>query len=115
VERARVLPTKTDSAHTFQSRLQKAQTGALAAPAPKAALPQEKPALVSAPAPQPAVTPAAAKVAPSRPVAAPKPAPVRKEPRPKKTFPNELPVSFEEAAKEYSGGANQFKGSVWLA
>jgi 4Fe-4S dicluster protein len=114
IDRARALHPETDFGDSFQSRFRKAQTdGAQAAPAPKAVLPQEKPASVAAPAPKPVAAPAAVKTAPPPAAAAPKPVPVKKEPRPKKTFANELPVSFEEAAKEYGSGSSQIEGMAW--
>src|ERR1700741_3738352 len=60
IARAQALHPETDFGDSFQSRFRKTQTDALAAPGPKPALPQEKPAIVSAPAPKTAVTPAAA-------------------------------------------------------
>lgn len=116
IARARALHPETDFAGNFQSRFRKGQTeGAVSLP-PQPAAAQEKPA--AAPPAQPkaaaAAVPAAVKVPPPV-AAAPKPPPAKKEPRPKKTFPNELPISFAEAAKEYAGGGSQLKGLLWLA
>jgi 4Fe-4S binding domain len=127
IARARALHPETDFGENFQSRFRKANGGdvpkpgaaaAAAPPAPAAAAAQEsveqkKPAAPSAPAPKPAAAAPIAKPAP-QPVAA-KPMPVKKEPRPKKTFPKELPISFEEAAKQYTSGGTTMTGRVRLA
>jgi hypothetical protein len=70
--------------------------------------PAPKPAAVS-PAAEPKAAPAAAKLPPAQP--APKPgAPAKKEAKPKKTFPNELPVGFEEMSKRYTSRGSLSKG-----
>lgn len=128
IARARALHPETDFGESFQSRFRKAN-GAEAAkpaaaaaavavpPAPTAAaqesVQQEKPAASSAPAPKPVAAAPIAKAAP-QPVVA-KPAPAKKEPRPKKNFPKELPISFEEATKQYTGGGTTMTGRVRLA
>jgi hypothetical protein len=128
IARARVLHQDTDFGENFQSRFRKGETqaegGAAEVTKPASSAP--------APAAAAAVTPAPAKPVvapkPAQPVAAPKPvaaapaaqaatAPkpvvqVKKEPRPKKTFPNELPLSYEEISSRYRGGGSLSRG--WL-
>jgi hypothetical protein len=118
IARARALHPETDFGEGFQSRFRKANeaepakpagTAASAAEAPapapaaaaQASAQQEKSAAPSAPAPKPVAAAPIAKAAPL-PVAV-KPVPAKKEPRPKKNFPKELPISFEEATKQYTG------------
>jgi Fe-S-cluster-containing hydrogenase component 2 len=127
IARARALHPETDFGESFQSRFRKADgaepakpaaaaAAEIPAPAPAAAqeiAQQEKSAAPSAPAPRPVAAAPIAKVAP-QPVAA-KPVPAKKEPRPKKNFPKELPISFEEATKQYTGGGTTMTGSVRLA
>jgi len=115
IARARALHPETDFGENFQSRFRKRQADG--APSVQAAAPVEKPA---AAAPVPATKPAAvpvsqiAKTPPPPPLAgAPKPVPAKKEPRPKKTFPHELPISYEEAAKEYGRTGTTLKGIAW--
>lgn len=118
IARARALHPETDFGESFQSRFRKASGDAATTPPAHAATAQEKPASVAVPAPKPAAAaaPVVGKAAPPPPVAvAPKPAPAKKETRPKKTFSHELPISFAEASKEYTGGGTQLKGSLWLA
>ncbi len=124
IARARQIHPETEFGENFESRFRKkeAPTDAAAsasakaageAPAPAAAAP--KPANPAA-APDVAATPAPAqavaipKSAP--PAAAPKSAPAKKEPRPKKTFPNELPVAFEELSSQYRSSAALGRG--WM-
>ncbi len=131
IERARALHPETNFGESFQSRFRKANgaesatavaamaasvaetPAATPAPATQASVPQEKPAAEPAPAPKPTPAAPVAKAAP-QPVAA-KPVPAKKEPRPKKNFPKELPISFEEASKQYAGGATTLTGPVRLA
>jgi 4Fe-4S dicluster domain len=131
IDRARALHPETDFGESFQSRFRTANgaevpkpagTAAAAAeipaPAPAAApaqksAEQEKSAGPSAPAAKSAAAAPIAK-APPQPVAA-KPAPAKKEPRPKKMFPKELPISFEEATKQYAGTGTTMPGPVRLA
>ena len=116
IARARVLHQDTDFGENFQSRFRKGETQAEAGvsealkpaspPPVTAAMAAVKPAAPEAVAPPKAAqAAAAANPAPAKaaqPVAAPKPAaPVKKAPPPKKTFPNELPVSFAEVSSQY--------------
>ncbi len=121
IERARSLHPETEFGENFQSRFRKDIADSSAKPAAEAAATQEKADPPAAPAPKPAVTPAPTSVpAPAKaaaqpvPVAAPapKPAPVKKESRPKKTFPGELPISFDEALSKYASGGSDLKGGV---
>src|SRR5205823_6520633 len=111
IARARSLHQDVDFGENFQSRFRKAQaepvtastTQKLAAPASPAPAPQK------AAGPEPVVTPPAAKPMP-RP-AVPKLAPlVKKEVRPKKTFPNEMSVGFEELSNQYKNSGSLRKG-----
>jgi Fe-S-cluster-containing hydrogenase component 2 len=129
IARARALHPETDFGESFQSRFRKANGGETAKPAvaaaPAAATPapapaaaqdnaqQEKSAAPSLPAPKPVAAAPIAKAAP-QPVAA-KAAPAKKEPRPKKMFPKKLPISFEEATKQYAGTGTTMPGPVRLA
>ena len=124
IARARSIHPQTDFGDNFQSRFRKtsgdgaAAPAAAAPPAPAAhaAAPQEKVvAKQTAPAPAaaPVAPPVAAKVAPAP--AAPKPAPPKKEPKPKKTFPKEIPLSFEEVSKKHADGASAIKGLAKVA
>jgi 4Fe-4S dicluster domain len=114
IARARALHPELAIGDNFQSRFRKGVVAA--APAAAAAQP-----VAAAPAPaaaaQPAVAPVIAK--PPLPSAKPAPAPVMKAPRPKKDFPNELPLSFDEALKQFqAGGSTQpgwFRAAVILA
>ena len=124
IERARVLHQDTNFGESFQSRFRKGQAPAEAATV-EAAMPNES-AVVEAPKPaNPAPAPRAAAAAiptPAKPVAAPKAAqpaaapkpaaPVKKEPRPKKVFPKELPQSFEEVSNQYKSGGSLVRG--WM-
>jgi NAD-dependent dihydropyrimidine dehydrogenase PreA subunit len=103
IARARELHPETDFGANFQSRFRKAaaavsEVRAAAPPAAKAA-PSAAPEATAAA--KLVVAPPAAKTPP--PVVAPKPAPIKKEPRPKKVFVNELPGSFTAAQKEFEG------------
>ena len=121
IARARALHPETNFGADFQSRFRKGPADAAQpAPAVQQSASPEKPPVQPAPAPEPIAAPptakpvaAAAKATP--PPAAPKPAPVKKEPRPKKNFPKELPVSFEEASKQYTGDGATMSGPVRLA
>ena len=131
IARARALHPETDFGNGFQSRFRKAQSDGAAAATEKAAAGEPKPAPVQAPAAKPASTPvtaapsvaapapAVATVAPAAKAAAPavvpKAAPTQSQPRPKKTFPKELPISFEEASKQYAGERGHLTGGVGLA
>jgi hypothetical protein len=108
IARARDLHKDTDFGENFQSRFRKAnaEQGASLAPVATPAAPatssstpvaQPKPA----PPPKPAVAPAAAAQVVPPPVV-PKPVvQVKKEVRPKKSFPQEVPASFEEISSQY--------------
>ena len=121
IARARALHPQTEFGESFQSRFRKANgsdsaavpAAAVAPPPPlaQAAVSQEKAAAKPVPAPvAPPVAPAAAKAVP-----APKPAPVKKEAKAKKTFPNELPLSFGDASKKYAEGSRPIHGVAKLA
>jgi len=127
IARARVLHQDTDFGENFQSRFRKSETQAEAgvgealkpasAPPVTAALAAVKPSAPEAVAPPKAAQAvAAANPEPAKaaqPVAAPKPAaPVKKAPPPKKTFPNELPVSFAEVSSQFKAGGSLGQG--WL-
>jgi len=116
IARARSLHQDVDFGESFQSRFRKAQPeegAAVTAATQKAstkaatvAVPTEQKA---PPPPKPAAAPVAAKPAP--PQAVQKPAPqVKNESKPKKTFPNELPVSFEEISNQYRSSGSLAKG-----
>jgi NAD-dependent dihydropyrimidine dehydrogenase PreA subunit len=125
IARARALHPETSFGENFQSRFRKGNGAEPATPAAGAASATEKqaapaatppPAAQASPAPdQPAAQPppapkavAPAPVAKAVPQAvAAKPVPAKKEPRPKKTFPKELPVSFKEADEQYAGAGAQ--------
>ena len=118
IARARSLHQDVDFGENFQSRFRKveAEQGAAASAAiqqapPKAVAVTAPAEQKAAPPPRPAAPPPAAKSAP--PQAAQKPAPqVKREPIPKKTFPNELPVSFEEISNQYRNSGSLGKG-LW--
>jgi len=113
IARARSLHQDVDFGENFQSRFRKAQAEPVtasaiqkpAAPASPAPAPQK-----AAGPPEPVGTPPPAGKPTPRP-AAPKPAPlVKKEVRPKKTFPNEVSVSFEELSNQYESSGSLRKG-----
>ncbi len=106
VARARALHPEVTIGDNFQSRFRKG----VAATAPAAAAQLCAGSLAPAPvaAAKPAATPVVAKAPPPVPSAKPVPAPVKKAPQPKKNFANELPLSFDEAMKQFqSGGSTQ--------
>jgi len=113
VARARALHPEVTIGDSFQSRFRKG----VATTAPAAAA---QPGAAAAPvaAAKPAATPVVAKAPPPVPSAKPVPAPVKKAPQPKKNFANELPLSFDEAMKQFqSGGSTQpgwFRAAVIL-
>lgn len=116
IARARALHPETDFGETFQSRFRKPANGAAVTPPPEAAGIVAAPAAVTEPVPKPVVTPAPAAAAkPTPQPVAVKPAPSKQELRPKKTFPKELSVSFEEATSQYGGGGAIESGVVRLA
>jgi hypothetical protein len=111
VARARALHPEVAIGDNFQSRFRKgvaatAPAAATAAAAVPPAQPGEAAAPVAVAKPTPA--PVVAKAPPPVPSAKPVPAPVKKAPQPKKNFANELPLSFDEAMKQFqSGGSTQ--------
>lgn len=114
VARARALHPEVAIGDNFQSRFRKG--GAVA---PAAAVTSAVVAPVPVAAAKPAAAPLVAKAPPPVPSAKPVPAPVKKAPRSKKNFANELPLSFDEAMKQFqSGGSTQpgwFRAAVILA
>jgi hypothetical protein len=111
IARARSLHQDVNFGDNFQSRFRKAQAEPTTATAtqkpsltasppsaPPNSVPPEQPKPVAPP--KPVAAPAAAKAA-AQP-AAPKPPPQpKKESRPKKTFPSEVSVSFQELSNQY--------------
>jgi 4Fe-4S binding protein len=106
IARARALHKETDFGENFQSRFRKVE-GEQAAPVPKppvtpASSPTPAAEQKATPPPKLDATPAPAK--PAAPPPAPKPAPqsqAKKEIRPKKIFPSEVSVSFQEISEQY--------------
>ena len=121
IERARALHPETEFGENFQSRFRKDKPDGSAKPAVETAVTPTKaaPAAASAPkpvpVPAPSAAPAAAKVV-VQPAAAAgpaaQPAPAEKEGKVKKTFPGELPISFDEALSKYATGEAELKGAV---
>ncbi|HYA28795.1 MAG TPA: hypothetical protein VEI95_08255, partial [Acidobacteriota bacterium] len=87
------------------SRFRKAEAAAPAAPS---AAPAKAAAAVPVATPKPVAAPLAAKPPPQ--VAPPKPLPVKKEPRPKKKFPNEIPGDFAEISHRFANGGSHLTG-----
>src|SRR5436309_4256970 len=112
IARARSLHQDVDFGENFQSRFRKAQVEPATASAiqkPAAPSPAPAPQKAAGP-PEPVGTPPPAGKPTLRP-AAPKPALlVKKEVRPKKTFPNEVSVSFEELSNQYESSGSLRKG-----
>ncbi len=103
IARARALHPRTDFGENFQSRFHKVPTdGATVTPPPQPAAAQAA-SVVAAPLPKPVPVPTAATKPVPQPAVA-KPVAPKQEPRPKKTFPNELTVTFQEARSQYGGG-----------
>jgi hypothetical protein len=121
IARARALHPQTDFGEHFQSRFRKEAANGAAGPATASAL---EAALAAAPKPA-APEPSAAPAPPARPVAPPpKPAPAAAAPRqvpakkpapPKKTFPKELPIGFEEAMQKYADRAGRMPAGLKVA
>ncbi|MDH3444742.1 MAG: hypothetical protein OEN50_12505, partial [Deltaproteobacteria bacterium] len=121
IARARQLHPETDFGEKFESRFSKteapAETDAAEAAKPASAAPPPaatvaKPAGPAAAAISTPAKPAAPSKA-AQPAAVPKPvAPVKKEPRPKKTFPNELPAGFEELSSQFNASGAMDHG--WM-
>jgi len=130
IARARALHPETDFGNGFQSRFRKAQNDGAVTATEKAPAGEAKVAPVQASAkpetttasaapsmptpPAPAATPTPG-VPAGAPAVAPKPAAIKTPPRPKKTFPKELPISFEEAEKQYAGERSHMTGGARLA
>ena len=115
VARARSLHPELTIGDNFQSRFRK---GAVAA-VPAAAAPPVAAAAAPIAAVKPVPEPVIVKPPPPVPSAKLAPMPVKKEPRPKKNFPNELPLSFDEAIKQFQSGGSTlprwFRATVILA
>ena len=114
IARARAIHQDVSFGEDFQSRFRKANAEqkpavAMKQPTPPANAKPPPAEQKSAPPPNPAASPEAAKppVAPSIP---PKPAQIKKEVRPKKTFPSEVPQSFEELSNQYKSRGFLSKG-----
>jgi len=114
IARARAIHQDVSFGEDFQSRFRKADAEqkpavAMQQPTPPANAKPPPAEQKSAPLPNPAASPEAAKppVAPSIP---PKPAQIKKEVRPKKTFPSEVPQSFEELSNQYKSRGFLSKG-----
>jgi len=121
VARARALHPEVAIGDNFQSRFRKGVAATAPAAATAAApVPPAQPGTAAAPvaAAKPTPAPVVAKAPPPVPSAKPVPAPVKKAPQPKKNFANELPLSFDEAMKQFqSGGSTQpgwFRAAVIL-
>jgi NAD-dependent dihydropyrimidine dehydrogenase PreA subunit len=114
VARARALHPEVTIGDSFQSRFRKGDAAAPAAAATTAVL-----ATAPVAAPKPAAAPVVAKAPPPVPSAKPAPAPVKTAPRPKKNFVDELPLSFDEAIKQFQSGGSTlpdwFRTAVILA
>jgi ferredoxin len=114
IARARALHQDVNFEENFQSRFRKAgaeQKPAAAMPQPVSSdNPTPPPAEPkTAPPPKPVAIPSA--VNPVPPPVAPKPAPaVKKDVRPKKTFPSEVSESFEELSNQYRSSGFLSKG-----
>lgn len=131
IARARALHPETDFGNGFQSRFRKAQADGVAATTDKAvaaepkAAPVQSAAVKSESTPASPASPVAAQVAAAATAApaakaaaaavAPKAEPIKTQPRPKKRFAKELPISFEEAENEYAGQRGHLTGGVRLA
>jgi hypothetical protein len=122
IARARALHPETNFGDNFQSRFRKGNGDGAAAPAAQSAAAPEKPPAAAAPAPAseaaaappPAATPVT-KPAPPPSAPAPKPPAAKKDQKPKKSFPSELPLSFEEASQKYTRGGSHLSGAVRVA
>jgi hypothetical protein len=115
VARARSLHPELTIGDNFQSRFRKGAVAAI----PAAAAPPVAPAAAPIAAVKPVPEPVIVKAPPPVPSAKLAPMPVKKEPRPKKNFPNELPLSFDEAMKQFQSGGSTlprwFRAAVILA
>jgi 4Fe-4S binding domain len=118
IARARELHKDTDFGEGFQSRFRKGNTTQEVAtePATKPVAPaSSNPSPVADPKPAPPAKPAVAPAAAAQvvpPSIAPKPVvQLKKEVRPKKSFPQELPTSFEEISNHYKS-SGFFTGGI---
>lgn len=114
IARARSLHQDLNFGEDFQSRFRKASADAKPAAATRStdssANPGSAPAKVTAVAQAKSMA-ASAPVKAAAPQAAPNPAPqVKKDIRPKKTFPNEVSESFEELSRQYRNAGFLSKG-----
>ncbi|HTF93621.1 MAG TPA: YfhL family 4Fe-4S dicluster ferredoxin, partial [Verrucomicrobiae bacterium] len=111
IARARAIHPETDFGTSFQSRFRK---GEGVAPVVAAAETVKPTIAAAAPtpavAPKPAAAPAPVAAKPASQAVAPKPVPVKKEPRPKKTFPNEVPGNFTEVAQQFAVAQSRMTG-----
>ena len=118
IARARALHPQTDFGDHFQSRFRKANGSAAAVSTPAAAMETATPSKVAPPVAPPAAAPAPSLAASPAPV--PKAAPTvasanltpKKPAAPKKTFPRELPIAFDEALAKYGDASGRMPASV---
>ena len=121
IARARSLHQDINFGENFQSRFRKGTTSeeapAAAAGSKSATKETVQPAppveRKAAPPPEAAAAPAATNAAPAA-VASKAPLQVQKEVKPKKSFPNELPLSFEEIANQHKDSASLSRGAGQL-
>ena len=115
VARARSLHPELTIGDNFQSRFRKGAVAAVPAAAAQPVAAAAAPIAAVKPVPEPVIV----KAPPPVPSAKLAPMPVKKEPRPKKNFPNELPLSFDEAIKQFQSGGSTlprwFRATVILA
>jgi ferredoxin len=110
IARARTIHPEISFDESFQSRFRK---GAVASAAPAAVAQAQAVAAAPVAAAKSVAAPVVAKLPPK--VVALKPAPLKKEPRAKKTFTNEVAGSFAEVANQFSTGGGALKGLPRLA
>jgi Fe-S-cluster-containing hydrogenase component 2 len=110
IARARTIHPEVSFDVNFQSRFRK---GTAASAAPAAATQAQAVAAAPVAAAKPVAAPVAAKLPPK--VAVPKPVPLKKEPRAKKTFTNEVAGNFAEVANQFSTGGSTLQGLPRLA
>ena len=115
IARARALHQEVNFGEEFQSRFRKANAeqkpaAVMQQPASPAKPTPPPAALKTAPPLKPVVSPPDAAKPPVAPLVPPKPAQVKKEIRPKKTFPSEVPQSFEELSNQYRSSGFLSKG-----
>jgi NAD-dependent dihydropyrimidine dehydrogenase PreA subunit len=114
IARARTIHPETDFGATFQSRFRKGD-GAVPAAAPVETPKVAAPVAATAATPKPAAAPPLSAAKPVPQAAVPKPAPVKQEPRPKKTFPNEVPGNFSEVAQQFTLAESRMSGPARAA